>query len=177
MIDRFKAGEYITIGGSMMIIIGAFLPWVSIGGGIGSIHGIESHGLFSILFALSSIGLILFREWDHIDHIGVLTMGILTIIVVLNIFLAINRPTGEVVTLSAAPDVGLFITLFGGFTLILGGGYGYKNWNRDASDVENIEEDAVDIVDQLEEFKRLEQNGIISEDEFEQKKKELLNQD
>lgn len=171
--------------GGILAIVGAFLPWAIVGGN-SSVTGLSGQGLFVVTFSLIAIGLIFFREWEQLEQAGILSMGVLTVIVIMNVFSSIGEiPEGQSIALSTSPGIGLYISLVGGLVLVAGGGLGYMFGSKESKDTSEIsvgthqEQDISlqgDATDKIGRLNELREQGAITEEEFEIKKEELLKQ-
>ena len=105
---------YVLIGSAALVIIGAFLPWASIG--FISANGIEGDGIFTLLLggiaALVYFGL---KNKPKVAGIIIAVAGILSIIISVIAFTSIGD------TQLASVGGGLILTLIGSIGLVVSG--------------------------------------------------------
>lgn len=114
--DQLEQGEKVALGGALLVVFGAFLPWVS-----GT--GIDGMGLFTLVFALLAATLVVTGRWERAVHRAVLGLGALTAVVALTAI-----PSASAVV---NPGTGLYLTVVGGGALAVGGGAGYLTFDGD----------------------------------------------
>ncbi|WP_135822439.1 SHOCT domain-containing protein [Halostella litorea] len=169
-----NVGKYVSVVGGVLTVVGAFLPWVVVGGQT-TVSGVQGQGLFAVTFCAIALGVIAFREWRPPEQAVVVSMGLLVLIVVLNVFNGLDElPAGQSIALTTDPAIGLYVSLLGGVALALGGALGYVLTPDDAEESPDSESDTVGVPEQLRRYKQLEEEGVLTEAEFKAKKAELL---
>jgi len=169
-----QTGKYVSVVGGILTVVGAFLPWVVVGGQT-TVSGVQGQGLFAVTFCAIALGVIAFREWNPPEQAVVVSMGLLVLIVVLNVFSGLDElPAGQSIALTTDPAIGLYASLVGGAVLALGGVLGYVLTPADAETAPDREPATADVPEQLRQYKQLEAEGVLTEEEFEAKKAELL---
>jgi vacuolar-type H+-ATPase subunit I/STV1 len=118
---ELTTGETVTVVGGLLVVIGAFLPWVSTP--VVSPAGIDGDGVYSLAFGILALAVVLFRRWERLDAAGVALFGVLTLAVGLNTFTSLSGQIAGTISFSLTPGIGLYMTLFGGLVLLAGPGY------------------------------------------------------
>ncbi len=113
-VDEFTQGEKVTLGGALLVVFGAILPWTS-GTGLAA-SGLAGNGIFAAVFAMLAGVLVATGDWDRDVHLAVLGLGALTALVALAALVDVTI---------APPGEGLYLTVAGGAAVAAGGGFGY----------------------------------------------------
>lgn len=119
-IDDLATGEKIAIGGAVVTIIGAFLPWVS--AGFVSATGIDGDGIFTLLFGIAVLGIVLWREWGRADKIATGVLGVLTVVIVANVYTNLGSTAAGL-----QAGGGLHLSLIGGLGILAAAIQGYRD--------------------------------------------------
>jgi len=185
MLQDSDRGKYVAVTGAILIIVGSFLPWVT-SSGQAVASGLGGQGLFAVTFCILAIGVIFFRDWEQLEQTGVLSMGILTVIVIMNVLGSIGEiPEGESIALATSPGIGIYISLLGGLMLSVGGGFGYvfgsngtdANQPKVTTSKQKMQKSSdANVTETLSQLNELKEQGAITDKEFEEKKEELLDQ-
>ena len=124
--DNFTTGEKLTLGGGVLAVLGAFLPWVS--AGFITMTGIDGDGVFTLVFGAIAGGLVVLRDWESGDVLGVGLLGVLTLLVAGNVFSSTGSQVGSAaIDFSVSAGIGLYLTLVAGLLMLAGAAYGYRN--------------------------------------------------
>ncbi|WP_135663839.1 hypothetical protein [Halorhabdus rudnickae] len=125
---QFSRGEQLSIGSAVVVVIAAFLPWItaSILGTSVTVSGIDGDGVFTLAFAIIAAALVVARPWDRINKIAVGILGGLTAAVAL--YYIVDPAMGvkgggagaELARQALSPGIGLYLTALGGVGLVLG---------------------------------------------------------
>jgi hypothetical protein len=124
--DDLTTGEKVTLVGGVLAVIGAFLPWVS--AGFITVSGIDGDGVFTLIFGVIAGAIVLMRDWEKADVLGVGLLGVLTLLVAGNVFSSTgNQVNSAAIEFSVSAGTGLYLTLVAGLLLLAGAAYGYTN--------------------------------------------------
>jgi len=125
-IGAYTIGQKVALGGSGLAVVGAFLPWLTVEIFDISKTGIDGDGVFTLIFGLVVLGLVLYRgpgRWGRKSMIGVVLLGVLTALVgiayINDPLLGVeNAPDGgsELVSLG----IGLYVTAAAGVVMAIG---------------------------------------------------------
>lgn len=121
-------GKKLAFAGSALIIVGAFLPWVTIEilGTTATADGLDGDGVFTLalgIIALVAVGRSDVHDWDKKTWIGVLVIGV---VVALLALIYINDPWAfadedpEDADAFADIGIGLYLTALGGIATLCG---------------------------------------------------------
>lgn len=129
-------GQKVAIGGAVLAIVGAVLPWIA--SGSGSIAGFEAEGFLTLMAALTVLGITTLWEWRRVQMASVALFGaIITAIAVSFLF-----SFGEIAGVAAGavdPGVGVYVTVVAGVLVGGSGVYGLVGRRRALQEV-NAEE-------------------------------------
>lgn len=130
--STFSTARKLTLGGLVLVVVGAFLPWVSasVFGTSDSVIGINTLGVITlVLAAVAGFGVLV--SWSSSTQTLVLLAGIAIALVAAY---GITNPVALVeIQLSGLdeglihPDSGLYGTLLGGILVLTASGYALKN--------------------------------------------------
>lgn len=134
MADDYSRSELVAIGGGVLTILGAFLPWVKLGM-LGSQNGLDANGTYTLVLGVAVLAVVVLRNWEQTDAGIVAVLGLVTLGLgawyITDPAAAIGmEPTssfGKAIAESLSPGVGLFVTAFGGLATTIGGGLGYRD--------------------------------------------------
>lgn len=109
-------GEKIGLVGSVLTIIGAFLPWAT--WGAFSVSGTDGDGVLTLIFGIIVGALIYFRPWDNKNKAISLILGLL--ILAVGIYDAYNIANVAEAPLNVGVEVGtgLYVTILGGLIVL-----------------------------------------------------------
>ena len=116
-----RQSEQVSLVGAALTVVGAPLPWVSVSfvGASVSATGLDGDGVITLVLAAIAGVVLLARDWDEMDRIGVLALG--GLVAVIGVFDLLGLPG------AASPGIGLYVTIVGGIVLATGGWMGYSN--------------------------------------------------
>ena len=114
-VEMETAGEKATVATGVATAVGALLPWVS--AGFVSFSGIDGDGVFTLLFGIAAVAVVLFREWERLEQVAVGVFGVLTVLIAGLTYANLAQQSGII---TAVAGVGLHLTLLGGIGLIAG---------------------------------------------------------
>lgn len=124
-------GQKLVVGGAIVAVVGAFLPWFTVDalGTTASVNGIERDGIFTFVFALIAVGLILYQgpgRWKTGVLAGCLILGALIALVgsayIYDPWLGTEQPSEAEQALINIGS-GLYLTAFSGYIIIGGMAY------------------------------------------------------
>jgi multisubunit Na+/H+ antiporter MnhB subunit len=101
------------------------MPWVS--AGPFSSTGIDGDGVFTLLFGVAAGAIVLFRDWESVDVLGVGLLGALTVLVAANVYNNLGNAGGSTDVINVSAGFGLHLTLLAGLVLIAAAAQGYFN--------------------------------------------------
>jgi hypothetical protein len=136
--DDLTTAQKIALGGGVLTAIAALLPWVS--AGRLTVTGIDGDGTLTLIFGVAAVAVVLYRDWETVDTLGVGLLGVLTVLIAGNVYSSLSSMGGvssEILEISAG--FGLHLTLLGGILLVVAGAQGYRN-DEDASSREQVAE-------------------------------------
>lgn len=118
--------DALAVGGAVVTIIGAFLPWVTAGASVGpvdvstSVPGIEmTLGLLTVVLAVVAVGIVFALGWDDT---GAAAVAIAGLVVVLAGVLKLLDLGGI-----ASAGIGLYLAILGGLGILVAGVMGYQS--------------------------------------------------
>ncbi len=129
-LDDLTTGEKVGLGGGVLAVVGAFLPWASVMNQ--SISGLDGDGVLTLVFGVAAGGLILMRDWEQMDQVGVGVLGLLTLVIGGMSYsdidsLASLGGSGTGLSISISPGIGLYLTLLAGILMLAAAAMGYSN--------------------------------------------------
>lgn len=123
-LEDLQTGEKVALGGAVLTLVAAFLPWVS--AGFITVAGIDiDDGILTLLFGLAVGGIVLVRDWEDIDVIGTGILGALTVLIAGNILTSLNQQFGQA-SATVGAGSGLYLTIVGGIVIVAGAVLGYR---------------------------------------------------
>jgi hypothetical protein len=118
--------KWLWLGGAIVVIIGAFLPWASIDIGFDSVskNGTDGDGVITIVFGIAAVVLLIIR-WNKVRArgltIGALVLSALTaVIAVIDMVDVKSRFSDSPFAISASIGIGLWLTLIGALVAVAG---------------------------------------------------------
>jgi len=102
-------------------VLGAFLPWVD--AGIVTVDGLSGDGVFTLVFGIVVIAVVLANRWGRKATIGTAILGVLTVLIALVTYGNLENQTEETI-IEATAGGGLHLTLLGGIGMAAAGVYG-----------------------------------------------------
>lgn len=133
-----SVGEWMALGGGLLLVVGAFLPWASFGAFTYS--GTDTDGLFTLGLGLVVLAIVVVREWTTIESLATTAAGGLSLLLAYNLYSNLSEYFGSgygMIEISAG--TGLYLTLVGSAVVVAGGIYGYRNRNSNARDAARAE--------------------------------------
>jgi hypothetical protein len=129
--DNLTSAQKLALAGGVLAAVGAVLPWVS--AGPFSASGIDGDGMFTLVFGIAAGAIVLLRDWETMDILGVGLMGLLTLLIAGNTYNNLSSMGGATggsnFTINLSAGLGLHLTLIAGILLIAAGVQGYRNDN------------------------------------------------
>jgi len=123
----FSRGEQLAIGSAAVVVIAAFLPWISasILGTSVTVNGIDGDGVITLGMAVVAGVLVVARQWDRINRALVGVLG--GLIAALALYYVVDPTTGieggdvaaELAREAVSPGIGLYLTALGGVGLVI----------------------------------------------------------
>lgn len=119
---EFNLGQKIVLAGTVLVVVGAVLPWFAIRGGSGTIPGYRTIGVFPLALGLLA-GILGAARWDRLGQMSTAVLG--TVIVQFTV----SNMHGQIVTppqfetarrVAVEPGLGMLVGLFGGILLVFG---------------------------------------------------------
>ena len=139
-LDDLTTAEQVGIGGGVLAVIGAFLPWASFMGM--SVNGLDGDGAITLILGAAAGAVILLREWEQVDQIGVGVLGLLTLGIGYMDYsdidsLASGSQTSGL-SLSISPGIGLYLTILGGILMLAAAALGYRDAQQPSRSTGNL---------------------------------------
>jgi hypothetical protein len=124
-LETLTTGQKLALAGGVLAVVGAVMPWVS--AGPFSTAGIDGDGMFTLLFGVAAGAIVLFRDWETVDRLGVGLLGVLTGLVAVNVYSNLGEVGGSTDIIDVSAGFGLHLTLLAGIILIAAAAQGYVN--------------------------------------------------
>lgn len=118
----FTTGQKVVFAGAAVTVVGAFLPWITIGGLGVSKSGIDADGVLTLAFGLVAGGGAVVR-WGRWARVAVAALGLLTAgigVVYIADPLAGSGVTSQLARAAIEPASGLYVTALGGIVMLAG---------------------------------------------------------
>jgi len=137
--SAFPTGRKLTLGGMVLVVVGGFLPWVSVSvlGTNDSVIGIDTLGFFTVALA-AVIGVLVLLSWSTTMQTFALLSGIGIVLVsvwgIADPIQLVEVQEGAVDEGLIQPDNGLYATIVGGILVLAASGYAIKNEGQKGND-------------------------------------------
>jgi hypothetical protein len=129
----FNNSRIVLIAAAVLVIIAAFLPWVTLEGMTESVTGLSGRGsnggtpgAFTIVCAVIAAGLgVLGKKWSHIVSILFALLVIFLAYVIYNKDVKCEGAMDGAIQICTKAGIGSYLTFFGGFLLAVGNVLGF----------------------------------------------------
>lgn len=118
--------DALAVGGAVVTVVGAFLPWVTAGASVGpvevstSVPGIDmTLGLLTVVLAVIVVGVVLGLGWDETGAAAVTVAGL--VVVAAGVLKLLDL--GGI----ASAGIGLYLAILGGLGILAAGVMGYQS--------------------------------------------------
>lgn len=128
MSDGLSTGETLALGGGVLTIVGALLPWV--GPELLDGAGLElNRAIIALLLGIVISGLVYVADWTETAQLLVMLFGAVTIGIAGYTLLEAGGVVGDD---TFSVGLGLYVTLLAGVLVLAGGAHGYTDSTPEA---------------------------------------------
>jgi hypothetical protein len=92
-----------------------------------TVSGIDGDGTFTLIFGAIAGGIVLLRDWEKADIVGVGLLGVLSVLVAGNVYSNLGGMGGSSDIISVSAGFGLHLTMLAALLLIGAAAQGYLN--------------------------------------------------